>query len=150
MIRESLIENVEHDGVCLAILLSGRFSGEGIRFFTPDSFSQQLAYMKRPAGHVIEPHEHNPAPRLVENTQEVLFVRGGRIRLDLYAPGTREYLQSRILLPGDVVLLAHGGHGLVMLEESEIIEVKQGPYAGRGDKSRFQPHADAGAVHDSR
>lgn len=145
-----LIENIDHDGARLAIILSGQFSGEGIRFFTPGSFSQQLAYMKRPAGHVVEPHEHNPVPRVVENTQEVLFIRSGRVRLDLYAPGTREYLQSRILLPGDVVLLARGGHGLAMLEESEIVEVKQGPYAGDVDKTRFAPVADGSAVHGSR
>ena len=45
------------------------------------------------------------------------------------------------LLPGDVVLLAHGGHGFTMLEPSEMIEVKQGPYAGEQDKERFAPAA---------
>ncbi len=59
--------------------------------------------------------------------------------MDIYAPGDRTYLESRILLPGDVVLLAHGGHGFVMLEPSEMIEVKQGPYAGEQDKERFAP-----------
>ena len=49
------------------------------------------------------------------------------------------YLESRILYQGDVVLLAYGGHGLEMLEDSEMIEVKQGPYAGEMDKIRFEP-----------
>ena len=49
----------------------------------------------------------------------------------------REYLESRILVAGDVVLLARGGHGFEMLEDSELIEVKQGPYAGDKDKTRF-------------
>ena len=57
--------------------------------------------------------------------------------MDIYAPGSRAYLESRILRPGDVVLLAHGGHGFSMLEPSEMIEVKQGPYAGEQDKERF-------------
>jgi hypothetical protein len=51
----------------------------------------------------------------------------------------RTYLESRILRRGDVVLLAFGGHGFEMLEASEMIEVKQGPYAGEGDKTRFNP-----------
>ncbi len=57
--------------------------------------------------------------------------------MDIYAPGSRAYLESRILRPEDVVLLAHGGHGFSMLEPSEMIEVKQGPYAGEQDKERF-------------
>ncbi|MCL2000076.1 MAG: hypothetical protein FWG74_01460 [Planctomycetes bacterium] len=122
----------------IACILRASFSRDGIHFLTPDSFSQQLGYMKRPSGHAIAPHDHNPVPRTIEWTQEVLFIKSGKVRLDLYAPESREYLESRILEAGDVVLLAHGGHGLVMLEESEIIEVKQGPYAGEADKSRFE------------
>jgi hypothetical protein len=48
------------------------------------------------------------------------------------------YLESRILSAGDVILLAFGGHGFEMLEPTEIIEVKQGPYAGDQDKTRFE------------
>ena len=48
------------------------------------------------------------------------------------------FLESRILNQGDVVLLAYGGHGFEMLEDSEMIEVKQGPYAGDMDKVRFE------------
>lgn len=121
----------------MAILLRASFSAEGIHFFTPDTFSQQLGYMKRPAGYCIVPHEHNPVSRTIEWTQEVLFIKSGNVRLDLYIPQSCEYLESHILCPGDVALLANGGHGLVMLEEAEIIEVKQGPYVGEADKKRF-------------
>lgn len=130
----------------LALIISADFRAEGIQFFTPDTFSQQLGYMNRPEGYAIPPHDHNPVPRTIEWTQEVLFIKSGKVRLDLYEPDTRVYLESHILLPSDVVLLAHGGHGLVMLEQSEIIEVKQGPYAGEADKTRFEPVADAYVV----
>ena len=33
--------------------------------------------------------------------------------------------------------LANSGHGIKVLEESEMIEVKQGPYLEKGDKVRF-------------
>lgn len=122
--------------------MSQSFSQKGIQFFTPDTFSQQLGYMNRPKGYAIAPHDHNPVPRTIEWTQEVLFIKSGRVRLDIYAPESREYLESHILAAGDVVLLAHGGHGLVMLEDAEIIEVKQGPYAGEADKTRFAQVAD--------
>ena len=43
---------------------------------------------------------------------------------------------------GDIVLLANSGHGIVTLEESEIIEVKQGPYLEADDKVRFEAVAE--------
>lgn len=123
----------------LAIVLTASYRQEGITFFTDGAFSQQLGYMNRPEGYVIAPHDHNPVPRQVEWTQETLFIRSGLVRVDFYAPDDRAYLGSRRLGAGDVVLLAHGGHGFEMLEAGEIVEVKQGPYAGDADKTRFQP-----------
>lgn len=133
------IEQLFYDDLLLATILRATYKAEGIQFFTPGSFSQQLGYMNHPAGHKIVPHDHNPVARSVEWTQETLFVRSGQVRLDLYLPSTREYLTSRELGPGDVVLLSHGGHGFEMLEASEMVEVKQGPYAGDADKVRFTP-----------
>ncbi|MDR1398080.1 MAG: hypothetical protein LBJ14_10180 [Desulfarculales bacterium] len=137
-----MMEKITYGDSILAIILRASFRGQGIQFLTPDTFSQQLGYMRHPVGHVIAPHTHRPVVRQIELTQEVLFIRSGRVRLDIYTP-EREYLQSRILESGDVVLLAHGGHGLVILEEAEIIEVKQGPYAGEADKARFAPVEEA-------
>jgi mannose-6-phosphate isomerase-like protein (cupin superfamily) len=75
-------------------------------------------------------------PREVQFTQEVLFIRKGRLRVDFYDP-EQHYLESRILGPGDVILLIQGGHGFDVLEEVEMVEVKQGPYVGEQDKTRF-------------
>ncbi|MEJ5227785.1 hypothetical protein [Thermodesulfovibrio sp.] len=94
--------------------------------------------MKRPKNYIIPPHVHNPVVREVQLTQEVLFIKSGKVRVDFY-DDDKNYLKSTILEAGDVILLAHGGHGFEMLEESEIIEVKQGPYAGEMDKVRFEP-----------
>lgn len=132
-----MVESIKYKGTLLAVILSVRFSEQGIHFFTPSDFSQQLAYMKRPKGYEIDPHVHNAIPRNIEWTQEVLFIKSGRVRVDFYDQ-ERAYLESRVLVAGDVILLAHGGHGFTMLEESEIIEVKQGPYAGDQDKVRFK------------
>jgi mannose-6-phosphate isomerase-like protein (cupin superfamily) len=130
------MEQILHNGTILAIFIRSNFTEPGIRFFTPDDFSQQLAYMCHPAGKVIDPHVHNPVPREVHFTQEVLFLRRGRLRIDFF-DDDRTYLESRILEAGDVILLAAGGHGFEALEEIEMIEVKQGPYAGEQDKTRF-------------
>lgn len=133
-----MIEQITHQGRTLAMLLRTNYHAEGIQFFTPNDFSQQLAYMNRPQGYVIAPHVHNPVLREVQFTKEVLFIKSGQVRVDFY-DDEQNYLESRILHQGDVILLAFGGHGFEMLEESEIIEVKQGPYADEADKTRFSP-----------
>ena len=131
-----MIENIIHDGRTLAVLLQTGFQQDGIVFFTPDDFSQQLGYMNRPEGYVIPPHVHNPVAREVHYTKEVLFIKSGKVRVDFY-DDDQNYLESRILNQGDVLLLAFGGHGFEMLAPTEMIEVKQGPYAGDADKTRF-------------
>jgi hypothetical protein len=133
-----MIENIICANRVLATILRTAFCEPGIKFFTPNEYSQQLAYMNRPQGYVIQPHVHNSIPRQVYFTKEVLFIKSGRVRVDFYDE-EQSYLESRILNPGDVILLAFGGHGFEMLENSEIIEVKQGPYAGEADKTRFKP-----------
>src|SRR6185437_313547 len=133
-----MIETIKHESLVLAIILRRPFKRDGIEFLTPSNFSQQLGYMKRPPGYVIAPHVHNAVKREVHYTKEVLFIRSGRLRVDFYDE-QKAYLKSTLLEQGDVILLAYGGHGFEMLEECEIIEVKQGPYAGEGDKERFEP-----------
>lgn len=135
-----MIQKITNGEKLLSIIVRHDFQKEGIEFFTPDDFSQQLAYMNRPKGYVIPPHVHNAVPREVFFTKEVLVIKSGRVRVDFYSD-ERVYLESTILEAGDVILLAYGGHGFEMLEESEIIEVKQGPYAGELDKVRFEPVA---------
>lgn len=131
-----MIENLIHNEKLLAVIIHANFKKEGIEFFTPDDFSQQLAYMNRPKGYIIDPHVHNLVDRKVTLTQEVLFIKSGKVRVDFF-DDDKNYLESKILEKGDVILLAAGGHGFEMLEESEMIEVKQGPYSGDKDKVRF-------------
>lgn len=133
-----MIEQIKKENLLLSIIIRTSYKKEGIAFFTPDDFSQQLGYMNRAEGYVIPPHRHNLVPRKVDVTQEVLFIKSGKVRVDFY-DDEQNYLESRILYQGDVILLAHGGHGFEMLEQSEMIEVKQGPYCGEMDKVRFEP-----------
>jgi mannose-6-phosphate isomerase-like protein (cupin superfamily) len=136
------IIEIHHAGTLLAMIVSHRFCKPGVHFFTSGELSQQLAYMRHPVGKQIDPHVHNPVRREVHYTQEVLFIKKGKLRVDFYNP-ERTYLQSRILESGDVILLIEGGHGFEVLEEVEMIEVKQGPYVGDRDKTRFDGVARA-------
>ena len=133
-----MIEYIKCNEITLAIIIRNSFSTNDIKFFTPQNFSQQLGYMKRKKGYIIEPHVHNEISREITLTQEVLILRSGKVRVDFYNDD-KKYTESSILYPGDVILLANGGHGFAMLEESEIIEVKQGPYLEEKDKEKFEP-----------
>ena len=136
-----MIEKIEHADALLAMIIRAEYRQPGISFFTPPELSQQLAFMRHPDDKTIDPHVHNPVHREVQYTQEVLLIRSGRLRVDFYTP-EQEYIESTILAAGDVILLATGGHGFKTLGEVEMIEVKQGPYAGDEDKTRFTPISD--------
>lgn len=127
-----------HDGAgIIAVIIRASFDEPGAKFFSQPSFSQQLGSINYPTGHVIPPHVHNRVPREVMYTQETLFIRSGRCRVDLYRDD-RSLLARRELGAGDTILLSTGGHGFEILEDCSMIEVKQGPYAGEGDKTRFE------------
>jgi hypothetical protein len=128
------VENICAGGDTLAVIVRSSINKPGISFFTPGEFSQQLAYMQHPAGKTIVPHVHKTVHREVKKTLEVLFIRKGRLRVDLYDEA-HVYVQSSVLESGDVILLTAGGHGFETLEPVEMFEVKQGPYAGDMDKA---------------
>ena len=80
-------------------------------------------------------------PRNVKYTQETLFIKKGRVKINFYDE-SKKYFDTRELKAGDVILLVSGGHDFTMLEDTEMIEVKQGPYAGNDDKERFEGISD--------
>ncbi len=131
-----MIEQITYQNQLIALIISARFKQPGVNFFTPPDFSQQLGYINHPVGKIIQPHIHNHVTREVKFTQEVLFLRKGKLRADFYS-SHQEYIKSYVLESGDVILLVNGGHGFEVLEEIEMIEVKQGPYIGEQDRINF-------------
>ena len=79
------LENIKLKDQHLAIIVYDNFDQSGIHFFTSNELSQQLAYMKHPKGKLIDPHVHNPVKREVLYTQEVLFIKSGKLRVDFYS-----------------------------------------------------------------
>ena len=131
------VEEVRKKNRLLAMIIRNHYEGDGVDFITPDEYSQQVAYMHHPTGKVIDAHVHNLVHRNVVMTQEVLFIKKGTLRVDFYDE-YEDYLESRDLHAGDIILLVSGGHGFQVLEEVEMVEVKQGPYTGDQDKRRFE------------
>ena len=131
-----MIKEVKNGEMLLAIIIPHTYHKPGISFLTSNELSQQLAYMEHHKGHEIVAHVHNPVHRSVVYTRETLVIRKGKLRVDFY-DDDQNYIESHIIDAGDVILLVSGGHGFKVLEDIEMIEVKQGPYAGEGDKTRF-------------
>jgi hypothetical protein len=131
-----MIEQVLHKGAIIAIIIRGEYKKDGVEFFTPHEFSQQLGYMNRPKGYFIEPHSHRIVERKVSHTQEVLHIKSGKIKISVF-DNQQTFIEELILVKGDTILLATGGHSVEMLEDSELIEIKQGPYLSDDDKILF-------------
>ena len=120
-----------------AIVIRAQEVVQGIEFFSPSDFSQQIGLMTRAKGHIVPAHIHNTIERTIFHTQEVLVIRKGKCKVTLF--DSKLEIESIILLDvGDAILLASGGHQIEMLEESEILEIKQGPYAGPNDKTPLE------------
>ena len=123
-------------GEILAIFIPADVTIEGIEFYTDPEMDFQIGAMRRPLGHEVEPHVHSPVERDLIGTKEVLFVRSGRIAIDFY-DDDKKIVTSIEMVSGDVIYLHMGGHGIRFIEESVLLEVKQGPYIQDADKVRF-------------
>ena len=135
--NETSFEKIEHHGKIIAMILRNDFNVEESRFFSPANFSQQFGYLVHHKGHSIPAHFHKKIQREILLTQEVLLIKKGEVLVNLYDEN-QEFLASRLLFGGDIIFLCSGGHGFTMLQDSEIVEVKQGPYSGRdSDKENF-------------
>ena len=137
-IDDAVMHIRDDQGSLLALVIRSKFRAQGLSFLTDDSSALQVGYMTRPMGEVIVAHVHEPIVRNIVGTQEVLFIQEGKVRLDLFTQA-RKYVASVALNVGDLVLLSEGGHGIEVLEEARIIEVKQGPFVDGKDKTRFDP-----------
>jgi len=131
------IEFIKKNKKILAIIIYNSYKEEGVKFLSPPDFPQQIAFISRKRGEVIDAHIHNLVKREIKETQESLFIKKGKLKVNFYDL-RKKYLSSRILKAGDIILLAGGGHGFKVLNDVKMVEVKQGPYLGERDKIRFK------------
>ena len=136
-----MIEKIAYENELYAIIIRADYDSEGIQFFTPDDFSQQMAFMGHKKGHEIIPHFHNRVERTVHYTQEVLVIRQGVLRVNFYN-SDKVRVQTTLLNKDDIILLCNGGHGFEVVEDVKMVEIKQGPYLQENDKVRFEPAGD--------
>ena len=133
---------IESPSGVLAGVIRANFVPKSVEFVTPNDFGLQVAVMNRPAAYEIPSHDHLPVDRALVGTQEVLLIRSGELRADLY--DNRIYMGSVRLGAGDAIILNSGGHGFVASEDCLFVEVKQGPYVEGRDKEIFSSSLHSG------
>ena len=134
--KKALMEVIEHEGVTLAYIIRADTMPDKTSFLTPDDYKQQLGFIVYPKDGQIIRHIHKPMERNLIGMSEVLFVKKGLLEADFYTQ-EKEYVDTRKLYQGDIALLVNGGHGFRCLEETVLVEIKQGPFIGAEEKERF-------------
>jgi len=123
-------EKIMDGDLILAIVIRNTDWEEGLNFVSSEEDYLQVGIWGYNKGKKLEPHIHLLAPREVLRTQEVVFVKDGRIKADIYTEN-EEFLKSVELRKGDAIILLNGGHGYEILEDNtRVLEVKNGPYVG--------------------
>ena|SRR6266487_3049921 len=130
------IEQIAWGGTPLAYLIRAAASSKKTEFVTSPEANLQVGFVVYPAHGTIAPHVHRPAERRIVGTAEVLIVKKGRCLVDIYTD-EKVLVRTCELRMGDTLLVLNGGHGFRMLEDTVLMEVKQGPYLGLDEKDRF-------------
>ena len=137
MLSRDGVEHVTNEqGGLIALVLRATADADETTFVTPPEAGLQVGLVVYPAEGEVPRHTHFPIERHHLGTPEVLLVRKGRCIADLY-DDDRNPVTSLELREGDAIVLLSGGHGFRMLEDTVLLEVKQGPYPGRDEKDRF-------------
>ena len=130
------MEKIYYKKKLLAIIIKNYHKKKGINFFTENNFSQQVAFMNHRKNHNIQPHIHKSRLKKIYDTNEVLIILQGKIKVDFFN-SNKSYVKSRFIEKGNILILLSGGHGFKILKNCKFIEVKQGPYHIKKDKEKF-------------
>lgn len=131
-------EKIMSNNKILAIIIRNDVWEKGLNFVSSDEDFLQVGTWDYERGQSLAAHIHLNAPRMINRTQEVIFIKNGRLRADIYSE-EREYLTSVELRKGDTAILLRGGHGYEILEDdTRVLEIKNGPYLGANkDRERI-------------
>lgn len=124
-----MAKEILKDGILYGLIVHGNAIKEGLQFYTEDKSFLQVGSWKYKKGKVLNPHAHLICERKSNLTQEFVYVKKGSIEVKIYDQND-EVIKQEILKAGDFIILFAGGHSYKILEDTEVIEVKNGPYPG--------------------
>ena len=123
-------ERIMDGDLTLAIIIRSADWEKGLNFVSSEGDYQQVGTWQYDKGQKLAPHIHLTVPRKILRTQEVIFVKDGHIRADIYTE-QKKFQKSVELETGDAIILLNGGHGYEILRDNtKVLEVKNGPYVG--------------------
>jgi len=128
-----LIETIKDKDEEIAIIVYKDSFKDRVKFITPENYPLQFGIMKYKRGDSAPSHMHPDVQRLVVQSQEAIHLVDGKIKLDIFN-SKGELCASRTLGEGDSAFFVKGGRGWTALEETKMIEIKQGPFMGEKDK----------------
>ena len=123
-------------GSLLAYIIRADFSPDITSFVTPPEHNFQVGFVVYPKDGAIQSHYHRKIDRKISNTSEVLVVRKGHCEIDIY-DDEQILVETLEMTTGDVMVMVSGGHGFRIVEDTVLLEIKQGPYIGIDEKKRF-------------
>lgn len=124
------VETIKDHDTVLAILIRDADWERRLNFLSSDKDYVQVGTWWYDKGQKLAPHTHKIEPRTILSTQEVIYVKEGRLKANIYTE-KRELLRSFELGEKDILILLRGGHGYEILEDdTKVLEVKNGPYVG--------------------
>jgi hypothetical protein len=127
MLHQKIIKKGEK---IIAIVFKKDSREKGTVFLTPLEYTLQLGLLQHPKGTILRDHKHNPKIKYrVDTTQEFLYIEKGKVKVKFF-DNDWNLVGEEILTVGDFMLHVNGGHGFEILENTRMIEVKQGPYPG--------------------
>lgn len=133
-----MIEKIFNQKKLYALIVRNSYKKKkGVSFFTDKNATQQFGYMNHKKDYIILPHRHNKRQSKILLTTEVIIILKGILRVDFYN-NKEKYLFSKKLYANDLIMLSNGGHGFKVLKDTQMIEVKQGPYSLLMDKVKFE------------
>ena len=105
-------------------------------FVTDSTYIQQVGYIVLKQGDTIQKHYHAPIVKTVVGLSEVLYVQSGKCIVHFYDQN-QEFVTDLEIVSGNLLVIIAGGHGFTMLEDTVLIETKNGPYLGDSERIRF-------------
>jgi hypothetical protein len=123
------MEKIYYKKRLIGILIKGKYPNGSVPHTNTNITEEALGILtlKHPKNTLLPPHVHKPARRTTQKLQECFIVQKGKVKLDLYGDDKKHFRTITLKAP-EAFLAISGGHGFTVLEDCEMLEVKNGPF----------------------
>ena len=129
------MQKIRYNNELIAVTINIKELTDVMTFITPNTFGIQVGHHNRKKGEDILPHEHIPFSNIKElKVQEMFYIIKGKVIIGLFYDNKK--VKELILTENDLIVL-NCGHELTFMEDTKMIEVKQGPYRGNEFEKRY-------------